>query len=388
MKILFYKPAFSWPRNSGHDVHTYHIMHSLSALGASISLATDKAPPAPAVDGLRLERLIDLSSIPAAHSGLDDRRSKSEERFRRYWGIDPESLSRFETAVRSDAYDAVVVSGLQVLPLLMKVAGPLRIWYAADEWVWHHVSQFSFRTLSTWPQLKEAALKGFYERAFRNRIDAAWLVSKSDAKWMKFITGVRDTPVLQNGVDAEYYSPKEMPEDKESVIFWGRLDFGPNIQALEWFTQNVWRRVRQLRPGALLTVMGFNPGPEIYDMQRLGGITVLPNVEDIRMEISKHAAVALPFISGGGIKNKLLEAAAMGKSIVATDRVVVGLQGNPPVKIARTPDEWIQALGDLWDHPETRKTLGREARNWVVREHNWASVGAKAFHWLNAKIGK
>ncbi len=386
MKLLFYKPSFSWPRSSGHDVHTYHLMRALGNLGASISLVTDIAPPAPAIDGLKLDKLIDLSHTELSHQKANSPVRPLEERFRRYWGVTPDNLSRFLKAVRSDAFDAVIVSGLQVLPMFLSVNGPYRIWYAADEWCWHHLSQVQPGKFSTWSQLKEAAFKGLYERAYRKRVDAAWLVSKTDAQWMRVVAGIGEVEVLQNGVDAEYYTPQKRVEENESVVFWGRLDFGPNIQALEWFSENIWRQLRQTRPNARLTVMGFNPGPNIFALQKLGGIDVLPDVEDIREAIPRHAAVILPFISGGGIKNKLLEAAAMGKPIVATDRVVKGLQSHPPVRIANSPAEWIAEITNLWDQPNTRYELGNSAREWVMREHDWTSVGKKAFNWLDSKI--
>ena len=38
----------------------------------------------------------------------------------------------------------------------------------------------------------------------------------------------------------------------------------------------------------------------------------MANLPDLRAEVQRREIVVLPFVSGGGIKNKLLEAAAMG----------------------------------------------------------------------------
>ena len=51
---------------------------------------------------------------------------------------------------------------------------------------------------------------------------------------------------------------------------------------------------------------------------------IIPDLPDLREEIAAHQVVVLPFVSGGGIKNKLLEAAAMGKAVVCTR---AGLRG-------------------------------------------------------------
>src|SRR5690606_11188209 len=114
--------------------------------------------------------------------------------------------------------------------------GAVRVWYAADEWVWHHLTQLRPGAPRTWGELRQAALKGAYERAHAGVVDRAWVVSETEARAMRWLAGMRTVDVLPNGVDASYYAPvareREIPH---SAIFWGRLDFGPNVQALEWF---------------------------------------------------------------------------------------------------------------------------------------------------------
>ena len=73
-----------------------------------------------------------------------------QERFRSYWGIEPARIRAVADAARACDADAVVVVGLNVLPYLAGVQGPLRVWYAADEWAWHHLSQVRVLRPSTW----------------------------------------------------------------------------------------------------------------------------------------------------------------------------------------------------------------------------------------------
>jgi hypothetical protein len=84
--------------------------------------------------------------------------------------------------------------------------------------------------------------------------------------------------------------------------------------------------------------------------------------------------VVLPFVSGGGIKNKLLEAAAMGKAIVASRRATLGLKGLPPLAIATTPGSWVESILRLWDEPSLRADVERRLRHWVVQQHTWAAA--------------
>ena len=181
----------------------------------------------------------------------------------------------------------------------------------------------------------------------------------------------------RNGVDSDYYAPASIETTPRSCIFWGRLDFGPNIQALEWFCRNVWPRVRQMMPDAQFTICGFQPTTTVQSLVRsCDGIQLLANLPDIRPIIASHELVVLPFVSGGGIKNKLLEAAAMGKAIVCTPRTVKGLSAGNAVEQASSPRSWARRICDLWASEDRRQALGRCARAWVVEDHTWeASCG-------------
>ena len=142
MRLLFVKDALAWPRSSGHDVHCFHMMRALAGLGHEVSLATVNRPVEEAVSGLPLRSYVCLSEW--AHASDDSAPlplSRMQERFRSYWGIEPARIRAVADAARACEADAVVVVGLNVLPYLGGVNGRLRVWYAADEWAWHHLSQ-------------------------------------------------------------------------------------------------------------------------------------------------------------------------------------------------------------------------------------------------------
>ena len=98
----------------------------------------------------------------------------------------------------------------------------MRIWYAADEWVLHHVSQLQ-PSLSSWREhLEGAAIKGVYERAHRDVADRVWVVSEGDQRAMRRIAGFRHADLLPNGVDSTFFAPgPEVPEER-TCAFWVR----------------------------------------------------------------------------------------------------------------------------------------------------------------------
>lgn len=394
MRLLFAKHALAWPRSSGHDVHTFHMMQACAGLGHEVALAT-VAPPNPAgLVGVPLAALVALDVRRNGSGPFSLPGTRLQHKFRAYWGVPDSHVAALADAARHLHVDAVIVSGLDALPYFPPLTGVARVWYAADEWVLHHVSQLRPGSVSLRDDVRQAVVKGLYERAHRRVIDRVWVVTEADRRAMRWIAGFAQVDVLPNGVDAEFYSPADRsagPEgpagvrnDASSAVFWGRLDFGPNIQALQWFLGRVWPIVRQREPQAAFTVIGFKPGDEIRALVNTPGVTLLSDVPDLRDAVRSHAVAVMPFVSGGGIKNKLLEAAAMGVPIVATPRATAGLVGEPPLALARSPQQFADAIVALWQDAGRGRDQASAARRWVVERHTWPAVARQAIAGLEA----
>jgi glycosyltransferase involved in cell wall biosynthesis len=390
VRLLFVKEALAWPRSSGHDVHCYHMMRALEGLGHEVALATVHRPVDEAVRGLHPGRYDCLGEATDVNGDTPPPRlSKMQEKFRSYWGIEPARVRAVGKAARDWKADAVVVVGLNVLPYLGAVETARRVWYAADEWAWHHLSLVRPLRPSTWSNVREALVKGLYERSYGPLLDRVWLVTDADRRAMRVVAGTSRLDVLPNGVDAEHFAPRALTQHERSCAFWGRLDFGPNVQALEWFCRRVWPAVRAAAPDARFTVYGFRPTDAVRALVGRDGIEMVPDLPDLRDEVARHAVVVLPFVSGGGIKNKLLEAAAMGKAVVCSPRACGGLRldGAPPMRVARSPGEWVRHLQALWADAAERTNLGAAARRWVMEQHTWEAAARTALAGLTGTDG-
>jgi glycosyltransferase involved in cell wall biosynthesis len=378
VKFLFIKENLAWPRSSGHDVHCFYMMQSLATLGHQVSLATLKKVSSEAIarGGLSSVHLLtgrDISIAPPI------KLTSFQEKYRNYWGVREDIIREIGQLARVLKTDAVVVVGLNVLPYLGAIENSARIWYAGDEWFWHHWSQVNFMKPKTWNEFKEGAIKGFYERKYSSLCDRTWVVSDSDRRAMKWIAGHQAVDVLPNGVDTVHYSSTQTGTIPNSAVFWGRLDFGPNIQALEWFCKSVWPQIRYEIPSATFTIYGFQPTRPVLELARdANGIRIIADQPDIRSDIQRHRAVVLPFVSGGGIKNKLLEAAALGQAIICTSRTVKGLSCSNAIVTADSPRQWLESLKRLFSDSELRSKLGLQARSWVEQEHTWDAVASIA----------
>ncbi|HTU91485.1 MAG TPA: glycosyltransferase family 4 protein [Gemmataceae bacterium] len=386
MRLLFVKESLGWPLANGHDVHCFHRMQALARLGHEVSLLTATEPPPPLLERLQLtlQRTFPTDGKVAAESL---RLSRLQERFRSYWGVSPARIAAVPRVAEECRADAVIVDGLNALPYLGAVEGRCRVWHAGDEWAWHHLSQIQLSRPSTWSEIRLALIKGLYEHAYGSLVDRIWLVTKTDRRAMRWVTGVRNIDVIPNGVDGEHYRPIEQPQGERSCVFWGRLDFGPNIQALQWFCQRIWPSVRRQAPDARFTIYGFCLSEPVRALACQEGVTIIPDLPDLRAEVARHQVVVLPVVSGGGIKNKLLEAASMGKAIVSTAKACLGLrlEGPPPLLAPHGIQEWVQALLSLWQDADRRNALGSAARLWVLKNHSWTAMAQEAVASLESR---
>lgn len=376
MRFLFIKARLAWPRTYGHDVHGFEMMRALSALGHDVALATEVPPSPKAIEGLTLSALWTIESSAEEQGNLD--LTWLQERYRSYWGIEPGRIRTIAAISRQWNADVVVVVGLEILPYLAGVDGPVRIWYAADEWIWHYLSQLRSAPRETVVHLKTAAIKGLYERAYGPLMDRVWVVSNTERRAMRLVSGCRQVDVIPNGVDTETFQAVPAEVDPHSVVFWGRLGFGPNLQGLRWFVQQVWPIVRSREPQAVFSVLGSDPPNEVRALDGANGIRLVPNAPDLRPEISRHPVAVLPFVSGGGIKNKLLEAASMGRAIVGTTRAMSGLRSKVPAVVADDPRAFAESILRLWADAAEAETLGRAAREWAIRHHSWEAAAREA----------
>ena len=367
MRLLFVKERLAWPRTSGHDVHTYYMMQSIQRLGHEVALvARDRVPEA--VEGLPLAASWTLSELPDA-GPLPTTRLQAK--FLSYWGIDRRDLGAVASAVARFNADVLVPVGLDGLPYVAAAGNARAVWYAADEWFLHHMSLVKVTQPATWQHVKPAFIKLLYERAFAPLVDRVWVVSEADRRAAVRWAGMPRADVLPNGVDTGYFAPAGAGGDTKhcSCVFWGRLDFEPNIDAMNWFLNTAWPLVRRQHPHALLRVIGANPGPEAQAWREVPGVELHTDVPDLRPLLRDMQVAVLPFVSGAGIKNKLLEAAALAKPVICTPRSLGGLRGSPPLTTASEPAEWSASLHRLWLDAELRASNGSAGRRWVIENH-------------------
>jgi glycosyltransferase involved in cell wall biosynthesis len=164
-----------------------------------------------------------------------------------------------------------------------------------------------------------------------------------------------------------------------AVAFWGNLDFAPNRAAVEYFCTEVF--LPYLRTtGTLFFVIGSNPSPELVRLSRMEpAIRVLGFVDDLFGLVARIPVVVNPLISGTGLKNKVLEAFALGRAVVSTSlgmEAIEAINGDHFVA-ADDPKTFAAAVSGLLAAPQERSRLGANARAFVLQRYTWESIGGE-----------
>lgn len=264
--------------------------------------------------------------------------------------------------------------------------------YARLSWGWRR-----------WAYKREGQRLRQLEHWIGQRADAVLLTGPHEAALYRQIAPEANLHVIINGVDTEYFRPdfgagavpeaeKLQPAGADSAagpqarcVFVGALDYQANIDAITWFCQEVWPLVRQRRPDAEFLVVGSNPTRAVYRLaSRTPGFRLIGPVPDVRPYLAKAEVVVIPLRVARGIQNKVLEAMAMGKAVLASPQALEGLAIQPAheAESAEDPISWAEKLVALWADPNRRASLGQTGRRYVETHHQWPQVLQPLAHLL------
>jgi sugar transferase (PEP-CTERM/EpsH1 system associated) len=184
---------------------------------------------------------------------------------------------------------------------------------------------------------------------------------------------------VENGVDLARFDPAEpwpspYPEGAVPIVFTGTMGYRPNVEAVAWFAEAVLPRLRARTPAPSFWIVGANPAPAVQALARLPGVHVTGTVPDVRPYLAHAAVVVAPLAIARGIQNKVLEAMAMARPVVATPAAFEGVRATPgrDLLVAEGVEAFAAAVAAVLDgaHPG----LGTAARAAVAAAHDWATT--------------
>jgi glycosyltransferase involved in cell wall biosynthesis len=396
---LFISEQPLWPLDQGYRVHGCQMARAMSDHGLAVKM-TSLRPTSGCDQPWLKDMLVDWPTAEdedhqAFVQGWAGPGARLRHKLASHQAIDSRELAGLIPLIRRLKPKAVIALG-QHGPIMLRgltKAFPdlTTVWYAADEPISFQLS--CLRREGVGAIKNRAYLAGLYaglQTCFARGLDGAIGVSPTDTRLLKHTAGVRQAVTIPNGVDTDYFHPTAARAESGSLVFWGRLDFEPNADAVLWFARRVWPKLRERQPQARLKIVGKNAGEKVCRLGDIPGIQFVGEVDDIRTHAHAAAATILPMRCGGGIKNKLLEAAAMGLPILASPKAVKGLtwpEHTTPVRLCHSPDDWVHQIERVWYDGVLSNSLRRDARDWVLNQHTWPNAAKQMIRFLEGLSG-
>ena len=391
--ILFLTHRIPYPPDRGDKIRSFHLMEALARLGPlHIGTFADDARDM-GFDG-------DLAARAVTHKLVLRRQGKARAGLDAFVGKRPLSVSLFadaalhtyvrQTLATQDISHIVVFSGqmAQYVPLdagqgharrflmdFVDVDSEKFTGYGADQ-----TMSAAMRRV----YVREGKLLARFEQDIAARADASLFVSEAEAALFRTRAGLDSSQVraLENGIDLVSYDPAipyaapahpDVNLTHPLIVFTGQMDYRPNVEAVTIFAEQVLPLIRESSPDAQFAIVGRQPTPDVERLSSLPGVIVTGAVDDVKGWLKVAHVVVAPLRLARGIQNKVLEAMAMAKAVVASPAAAEGIDAvhNRDLIVADGVEAEAAAVLGLIDAPMRARLIGDAARKRMAERYGW-----------------
>jgi sugar transferase (PEP-CTERM/EpsH1 system associated) len=234
-----------------------------------------------------------------------------------------------------------------------------------------------------WVHRWEAERLLAFERGTAARADTSIFVSEAEAALFrsKAVLPKADIRAIGNGIDLDYYDPAaafprlaaQERGEGPLIVFTGQMDYRPNVQAVTTFACDVLPLIRQARPDARFAIVGRKPLRAVTRLTAQPGVIVTGSVPDVRSWLDAADVVVAPLAIGRGVQNKVLEAMAMARPVVASPAAFLGIQAEPgrDLLVAEGAEAQARDILQLLTDPWRAAEVGRSARRRMEVSYRW-----------------
>jgi len=384
--LLYLVHRIPYPPNKGDKVRSYHILKHLAARHR-VFLGTFADDPDDLQHVARLRelcaelRVIELSPRLArlrSVSGFAANEPLSVAYYRNA------ELARWvDSTLAKEAIDACIVFSSAMAQYVAGADAPRTVlidFVDVDSAKWVQYADSRWWPLS-WVYRREGSRLLAFERAAADRATRAFFVTDAEADLFRRLAPgcVGRIETIGNGVDTEQYAPSQaLPSPFAAgslpVVFTGAMDYWPNVDGVRWFAEEVLPRVLDALPNAHFTIVGMRPTAAVKALAS-AHVTVTGTVPDVRPYLQHAAVVVAPLRVARGIQNKILEAMAMARPVVATDACGAGIDAVNGRHFVTAHDAatMADAVVSLLRDGEAARMMGNAARARIVARYTWAA---------------
>jgi glycosyltransferase involved in cell wall biosynthesis len=390
MQILMLTASLPYPPHQGGALRTYGILHGLYKAGHEITLLSFHEPDS----SVRIEstplaqycKQIETVS-PPGRSKKDRLRdlivSGQPDIARRLYSED--FYACLQQLVNDTTFDVIQFEGIEVacyLPLLRKSGVKAKLCYDAfnaEAALQRLIFQVDRAVMRRWPAAVYSLIQTQritqFEREICQQADCVIAVSAEDAQILRQYRADGTVPIVTNGIFVDDYiqSSEELDLGKNTLVFTGKMDYRPNVDAMTWFTSEVLPLVQAEIPDTRLYIVGQKPHARLEKLRYKNNVEITGWVQDVQPFLRGAGVYVAPLRMGSGTRLKILEAMASGCAVVATTIAISGMRHEAKQALLVKDDEvsMSKAIIELLKHSAQRTALGKNAQRFVKQYYDW-----------------
>ena len=237
-----------------------------------------------------------------------------------------------------------------------------------------------------WINRREGRALLEFERQVAERAELCAFVSEAEAALFRQASGLGPDRIvgIDNGVALDFFDPAaDFPSvarrDGPLLVFTGQMDYRPNVEAVDSFARETLPAIRAKCPEATFAIVGRNPTKPVQALAALPGVIVTGAVSDVRGWLAAADVVVAPLRIARGIQNKVLEAMAMARPVVASPQAAEGIdaQDEEHLLIAADPAQEAAKIVALLSDKDHAERLGQAARMRMEERYRWSATLAR-----------
>jgi sugar transferase (PEP-CTERM/EpsH1 system associated) len=392
--LLYLVHRIPYPPDKGDKVRSYHLLRHLSAAGHRVHLGTFIDDPRDEQHAGTARALCASAHFARLRPWQAKLRSltsllRGEPLTLGYYR--DEALARWvRQTLATERIDAAVVFSSSMVQYVDGEKG-LRLlvdFVDVDSAKWSQYAGDRAWPLS-WLYRREGRRLLGCERAAAQRADQSFFVTEKETELFRQLApeSAGRCEALRNGVDAEFFAPdatlaSPYRGDEIALVFTGAMDYHPNIDAVCWFVADMLPALRARWPSLRFHIVGRNPAPSV---RALAGpaVNVTGTVPDVRPWLQHASVVVAPLRLARGIQNKVLEAMAMGRPVVAAQECAAAIQARLGIELLAAPDAegFVQEIAGLLRDPWRAIAIGAAGRRRALADFGWeANLGTIERH--------
>ena len=272
--------------------------------------------------------------------------------------------------LNKDKYDIVQLEMIYMAPYIETIRSHsdalivLRA-HNVEHLIWDRIAKKTNFPLKKWYLKHLVRTLKEYELNAINKVDGIAAITYRDAAFFRGETAI---PVVDIpfGVNPEEFTPCYKINEKPTLYHIGSMNWMPNTEGIKWFLKNVWSKLHEREPDIQLNLAGRHT-PKWMKKLKMKNVNVHGEVPDAKEFIKDNDIAIVPLLSGSGIRIKIIESLAMGKTVITTTIGAEGIQYSEynNIIIADTPTKIVETICRITKDPEEIRRIGRNARKLI-----------------------